>query len=291
MSHTFTRLRDLSTWRQISLHAWRHPADPTVYGTIEIDMEKGLRYLRRVRADEGVHATVTHLVAKALAVAIRRFPHANGLIARRRIYLRDTVDIFVQVASEDGEDLSGAKVEAADEKTVAEIAREVWARAQRIRQRQDPEIERTKRLVTTLPGWLMGLFLRFLGFLIYDVGLDLSRFGVVRDQFGSAMVSNVGMFGLSFGLAPLVPFSRAPIVVLVGEVQNRPWADGERVIARPTLVLGCTFDHRFIDGAQAGKIARVFREALEDPERHLVAVPASVPVRSAAAAVELTSSR
>jgi len=269
MPSTFRPLKTLSSWRRISLHTWENPGDPTVYATLEINVARALPYLQRIRSEHGEHATMTHLVAKALALAIRSYPRSNGIIARRRIYLRDTVDIFVQVASQGGEELSGTKVERADEKTIAEIAREVTERAARIRAGRDRELEQTKRLVNALPDFLLGRVLRLIEYLIYDVGLDLSRFGVVRDGFGSAMVSNIGMFGLSFGLAPLVPLSRVPIVVLVGEVQNRPWVEDDRVTVRPVVMLGCTFDHRLIDGAQGGKMAALLRSVVEDPERYL----------------------
>lgn len=269
MQSTFRPLTNLSSWRRISLHAWGYPSDPTVYGTLEINAERAVAYLRRIRAEDGEHATMTHLVAKALAMAIRSYPQSNGLIARRRIYLRDTVDVFVQVVTQGGDELSGTKVERADEKSVTEISREVHERAERIREGRDRDVERTKRLVSRMPNALLGAFLRLIGFLNYDVGLDLSRFGVVRDGFGSAMVSNVGMFGLASGLAPLVPISRTPIVVLVGEVQNRPWVAGDQVTVRPVVLLGCTFDHRLIDGAHAAKMAGLLRRIVDDPEHYL----------------------
>ena len=37
------------------------------------------------------------------------------------------------------------------------------------------------------------------------------------------MVTNVGTFGLAQAHAPLVPFSRTPLVVLVGEVRTSRW--------------------------------------------------------------------
>ena len=114
---------------------------------------------------------------------------------------------------------------------------------------------------------MLGPFLRLISYLIYDLDLDLSRFGVVKDEFGSAMVSNVGTFGLVHACAPLVPFSRTPLVVLVGEVQDKPVAEGGRVVVRPVMTLGVTFDHRFMDGSQGGAMAQLFRKYLEDPER------------------------
>jgi pyruvate dehydrogenase E2 component (dihydrolipoamide acetyltransferase) len=60
-----------------------------------------------------------------------------------------------------------------------------------------------------------------------------------------------------------------PIVVLVGEIQKRPWVDGDRLVVAPVVLLGCTFDHRLIDGAHGGKMAALLRQVVEDPERYL----------------------
>src|SRR5437870_5629432 len=144
---------------------------------------------------------------------------------------------------------------------------ETGARVTRLRQRRDRQVERTKSILDRLPLRLLGPFLRIVSYLVYDLDLDLSRFGVVKDEFGSAMVTNVGTFGLAHAYAPLVPFSRTPLVVLVGEVQDRPVVEDGRVVARPIMTLGVTFDHRFMDGFQGGAMAQLFRAFLEDPAR------------------------
>lgn len=251
---------------------WDRPQDPTVYGVLELVVERALPYLDALSRASGTKVRVAHLVTKALAMGIRSNPEANGIVSRRRVLVRPTVDIFVQVATEGGQDLSGAKIERADEKSLLEIARELAARAERVRRHQDPGVERTKGMVHRLPNLLLRPTIRLLEFLVYDLRLDLSRFGVARDQFGSAMVSNVGNFGsiaMSFALAPLVPVSRSPIVVLIGEVQRKPVVEGDRIVPRWMVNLGCTFDHRMIDGAQGTAIAAVLRRVAENPEQEL----------------------
>ena len=65
----------------------------------------------------------------------------------------------------------------------------------------------------------MGPVMRTIAYLIYDLDLDLAlRY---QGRFGSAMVSNIGTFGLMTAMAPLVPFSRTPLVVLVGQAEDR----------------------------------------------------------------------
>ena len=174
----------------------------------------------------------------AVALAIRRYPQLNGIVARGRIMLRETVDIFIQVAVEGGSDLSGVKIARADEKSVLEIARETEERVERLRQRRDRQVERTKSLLDRVPVRLLGPAVRTLSYLTYDLDLDLTRFDVVKDGFGSAMVTNVGTFGLAQAYAPLVPFSRVPLVVLVGEVQDKAVVEAGRVVVRPMMTLG-----------------------------------------------------
>lgn len=230
-------------------------------------MHNALAYLERVRTETGVRVTITHLVARGVALAIRRHPQLNGIVARGRIFLRDTVDLFLQVAIEGGADLSGIKIDRVDEKSAIEIAGEMEARVERLRQRRDRQVERTKSMLDRIPLPLLGPVMRTISYLIYDLDLDLSRLGVVKDEFGSGMITNVGTFGLAQAHAPLVPFSRTPLVVLVGEVQDKPVAEGGRVVVRPVMTLGVTFDHRFMDGSQGGAMAQLFRDYLDDPVR------------------------
>lgn len=245
---------------------WRDPDDPTVYGVLEVDVTRALAYIAALREATGVHATLTHVVGKAAAVAIRERPEVNGIVRRgRHVYLRDSIDVFFQVAFEGGEDLSGAKIANADRKSVVEIANELAAKAEAVREHRDREILKTQNLLRMLPDWLRGRALGLTSWLTYDVGLDLRAVGIPFDAFGSVMVTNVGSFGLPLGLAPLVPFSHTPALLTLGAVQERPWVVGGAVVPRPVLAIGATFDHRVLDGFQAGKLTARFVEILDDP--------------------------
>ncbi|MEB2324695.1 MAG: 2-oxo acid dehydrogenase subunit E2, partial [Sorangiineae bacterium] len=133
------------------------------------------------------------------------------------------------------------------------------------RERQDDPTQLMTSRLTRLPPLAMRAAMKLGESLSYDLGLDLSRFGLPYDAFGSAMVTNVGGFGLSVGHAPLFPPSRVPVVLTVGAVREAPAVEGDRVVVRPTLTIGASFDHRLLDGFQAGKLARRLREVLEGP--------------------------
>lgn len=263
----FRRADRLSSWRRLAVHVWRPPSDPTVYGVLEVDMRRTLPYLAALNERTGgSRVTPAHLVVKAIAKAISEVPAANAMIALGRVYLRDSIDIYCQVATDAGRDLSGVKIRHADRKAPPDIANELASAAAAVREGRDRSTEATKKSLGRVPDFLLRPMLRLTGFLTFDLRLDLSAFGIAFDQFGSAMVSNVGSFGLHNGLAPLVPVSRAPIVLLVGAVTERPLADNGQVIAAPMLNIGATFDHRIIDGFQASAMARSVIEAVRDPE-------------------------
>ncbi len=259
MGKGFHEQRELSNWRKLSLHTWGRPRDPTVYGVLELDASAALARVHALREASGVHVTLTHLVGHAAALAIRARPEVNAIIRRgHRVYLRETIDVFFQVATHGGEDLSGAKIARADEKSVVEIARELEARAEALRLGRDEAMQRTRDTLDRLPGLLRGPAMRAAEALTYDLGLDLRRLGIPYDQFGSVMVTNVGTMGLPLGFAPLVPFSRTPLLMTVGAVKDTPVAIGGEVVIRPILPIGVTFDHRLLDGFEAGRLAEAF---------------------------------
>lgn len=262
----FRPLERVSSWRKIAASTWSGPGDPTVYGTMELDAGPALALVERLRKDSGTKVTITHVVGRAIALAFRERPDLNGIIRRGRIHLRDTVDVFFQVAFEGGEDLSGVKVERADEKSIPEIARELQDRAERIRSKNDPTLAKTTSLLGKLPAPAVGAAMKAIAFATYDLGLDLTRFGIPFDGFGSVMVTNVGSFGVVHGYAPLVPFARSTALLTIGAVKDKPVAMDGTVVVRPILTVGGTFDHRFIDGFQAGILSKRFIGLMESPE-------------------------
>jgi len=271
-------IRDVSTWRKISLNTWSKPDNPSVLGLIEIDVSDLLAFLERRSEEAGVKCTMTHAVTRAVAMTLRRYPDVNVYVRGHRIWQRDDVDIFLQVAmpldDEQGKaDLSGAVIRRADTKRVEAIAQELRDRAKAVREQRDGEMAKTRGTLHSLPNFLTRWSLKVLGHLQYDANLRVP--GTPRDPFGSAMVTSVGMFGISHAFAPLVTFSRCPIVVLTGAVEDRPVARDGEVVIRPICNLATTFDHRIFDGFQGGQLAKMVRTCLEKPEM-LDADPATI---------------
>ncbi len=270
-------VRNLSSWRRMAAVAWSPPDDPTIYGTIDLDMTNALEFLPKESERTGEHLTVTHLVTKAIADTLAEHPECNCIIRRGRIFERDDIDISVLVAvpPDEGEheqeaDLSEALVRNADRKSMAEIAAEIREGARKVRKHEDPLLERTKKLFDRMPPAIMGPLLRLVARLQYDFNLDLSAVGIPNDPFGSAIVTSVGVLGITEAFPPLLTFTRVPAVLAVGAVEDRPGVRDGNLVVVPTMRIAATFDHRVIDGFQGGKLAKTFKEIIQDPAARYV---------------------
>ncbi|HEY3016784.1 MAG TPA: 2-oxo acid dehydrogenase subunit E2 [Nocardioides sp.] len=257
--------RRVRGWRRLAGGAWDSPRDPQFFGDLEVDAGSLMRYADEVRERTGVHVTMTHLVGRAVAHALVVVPDLRLRVAFGREFMRPTIDVFFIVASVGGQELTGVKIERADEKPAVELARELSARTAAIHELGDPEFGRAKRLLTRLPRRLVGPSLRLSAWLTADLRLDLPRLGMRRDSFGGAMVTSVGMWGIEHAYSPLASYYRVPVLVLVGAVTHKPVAVAGQVVVRPMLGMTATFDHRYVDGFHAASFAKAVREYCADP--------------------------
>jgi pyruvate/2-oxoglutarate dehydrogenase complex dihydrolipoamide acyltransferase (E2) component len=255
----------MSTRRKLAIATWSAPREANIYGKLTVDATQALAYIEFLRARTGEKVTITHLVGKAAGVALAQTPTLNGRVVLGRFVPFTTVDLAFLVALEDGQDLAKAKVCDVDKKSLSEIAAELRERSQRLRKGGDSDFEKSKGAIRALPTWLLKPVVELTGFLAGGLGLKLPALGVEPFPFGSCIVTSVGMFGLDEGYVPPTPFARVPLYVLVGAVKDRPTIEGDKVVSRPQLTITATIDHRFIDGAQLGTVAKVVRSVLEDP--------------------------
>ena len=196
-------------------------------------------------------------------VALADHPELNTRLVRGRFIPRESVDIFFIVSTEGGRDLSGVKVVNADRKHVVDIAAELASRAARVRTGHDAELGKSKSLLDATPTWLLGPVLRLGTWLTADRNIDLKRFGLPRQAFGSAMVSSVGTFGVHHAYGPLSPLYRVPFLALVGEITQKPAVVDGEIVARPMLTVsaddGPPVPRRLARGTAGEERARLSR--------------------------------
>ncbi len=80
---------------------------------------------------------------------------------------------------------------------------------------------------------------------------------------GTFTISNLGMYGVERFIAVLNPPQAA--ILAVGSIEDRPVVEGGELVARPTMELTLTCDHRAVDGAPASEFLRELKAFLEQP--------------------------
>ncbi len=268
----------ISSFRRLALGTWRPTKDPTVYGTLCLEVDKVLDYIDEYRAKTGRRLTLTHLMARVVGRLLVEMPDANAIVRFGRIYLRQEVSVFFQVAMEDPEtgqiDLSGLVVRDADKRSLSEIADAFDKSAAEVRAGKDEEKEKARKSLARIPGWLIGYVLDLVSFLTYTLNLDLRWAGLPKDPFGSVMVTNVGSLGIEQAWAPLVAYSRVPLIIAMGAVQKEAVVDDDDTIRIARRMHLCvTFDHRILDGAHAGKMSKLVRKWFANPREFFGPIP------------------
>lgn len=270
-----TRQTELTAFRKLSQGIWRSANDPTIYGWFDLQMDAALDYAARFEQQYAKKLTVTHMVTKVVADILARYPEVNAVLRLNRIYLRDQVDICLNVAAPDQgtrlTDIVTAKVPKADQKSLLEIIDEVDAQAGQLRAgRGGLQTGRGPKALRRVPGFLMRPLMTTLSFLHLGLNLDTRWLGIPADPFGSALITNLGSLGLPRAniLAPLVPFTRMPLVVTIGSIHDAPIVDDGALRVGKLMNVSFSADHRVTDGPAGVGVVNRFIEVMEHPFDH-----------------------
>lgn len=248
----FIKAHKVSIFRKVALSAWGGGGDPSVYGFLEVDVTDGL-----------ATSSPMPVVIKALSGVMKKHKELNSILRFGRLYYRKHINIsvLVNIVENEKHDLSIATLENVDQLTLAEIERSISVDAGLIRRRKDPKLGFALRLIHQLPWFMTKTFLRLYALATHDLNLNMTKLRFPRHPFGSVIITNVGSLGIKKALVPLVPLTRAALLLSVGEVTKEARVIGDQICIRQIMHLGVTFDHRFFDGAQAAIMIRDF-EAL-----------------------------
>lgn len=254
----------------MAIGTWKDAGDPSVYGAMDVDAGPAIAYLEKVNQKSKIKLTFTHFVGKVVAQAIEENPEINCVLRFGRLYPRKSIDVFFQVATDtQGKDLSGTTVRHANKKTLLQIAEEMQSSIRKIREKGDPDFRRMKNTMGLIPGMLVRWVINVTSFFLYTLNIWSPVFGSPKDPFGSIMVTSIGSIGLDMGFAPLVPYSKVPVLVAVGVIREVPVVRNGKIEVGTTARLCATFDHRVIDGMHASQLIRTVRRIFSDPEKEL----------------------
>ena len=251
-------------WRVTSAAIYTTPTDSRVYGTLDIDVTDAKRFMQEKR-EAGIKITMVHLAVAVLArVVAFDVPELNCFIRRGGVVGRERLDVMVPVAM-GGEGVTSVIVKDAHARTVTSIAEEISSKAQKVRAGDEMKAAKNKYLLNSIPWPLRRPAFRFLKWITVDMGFEIKALGLSANSFGSFVVSDIGSHGLHTGMTALMPAAKVPAVIVLGKIEDKPVVKNGEIVIRTMLPLTGTFDHRIVDGAQIGKLARGIKRNFRKP--------------------------
>jgi len=205
--------------------------------TLQADMTNAL-WLRQALMDRlvtetGERLSITTILVKVVAEALKRHPRANASYKEGRIEVYTTINIGVAVGSEQG--LVAPVVRDADRKSLTQVAQEIKSFQGKASQ------------MHFAPEDLMGGT-----FTISNLGMyGIEQFNAILNPPQSAILAVGRVVKKLVGLTDDVP-----------EWQPEP---PFRVALRPMISLTLTIDHRVLDGIQGARFLSEVKERLEKP--------------------------
>jgi pyruvate dehydrogenase E2 component (dihydrolipoamide acetyltransferase) len=228
-------------WRVTAAAIYTAPTDSRVYGTLDIDVTDASRFIEEKR-EAGTKLTMTHMVTAVVSRAVAfDVPEMNCFVRRGRMIGRTRTSVIIRDAHA---------------RTVTSIAAEIREKAQIARGGVESKAAQNKYLLNRIPWPLRRPIFLILKWITVDMGVEIKALGLSAHSFGSLVVSDIGSHGLKTGMTGLMPAAKVPAVIVLGKVEEKPVVRKGEIVIRTILPLTGTFDHRIVDAAQIGKLAR-----------------------------------
>jgi pyruvate dehydrogenase E2 component (dihydrolipoamide acetyltransferase) len=223
-------------------YAWSTIPHVTQFDKADItEMEELRRKYREQVRQAGGDLTVTAMLVKVLAVAVKRFPQFNASIDAEadQIIYKKYVSVGVAVDTDRG--LLVPVIRHADQKNLTQIAIELHQLAQKARDR--------KLTLEEMSG----------------AGITVSNLGGIGGTYFTPIINwpEVAILGVSRGI--IEPVWRGAAAPAAQGGSSRIEASNGAFEPRQLLPLSLSYDHRVIDGADAMRFLRWVAEAVEQP--------------------------
>lgn len=256
----YTTKLKLSPWRKISIGSWKPKGDSSIYAFEDFNVDKVLEFCK--------HQSISFssFVIKALSSTIHQNNRINSIIRFGNMYQREKNTVFVHTLKDVKEDdLSGVLMEEAYTKEIHRVDREFKIEVENVKNGKEKHLS-SKKSFKKVPSFLSKYMLDGLSFLMYSLNIHFKQFPSIKDPFGSVMLTNIGSLNLQKAFCPIAPYTRIPMVVSLGRIEQKPTIVQDEIVKSNIATFGFTFDHRIMDGIHFSKFIATFQSFFSDPK-------------------------
>ena len=223
----------------------------TIHGLVEFDITDAREKIRQYRSRTGqaLSFSVFFLACLGKAIDADRQMHAYRSW-RNQLVIFDEVDVnmLFEVDVDGQKTIRPHILRAVNRKSLGELQEEITAF-----QRGHQSSQESKFIdgFVRLPGFIRRVFLRIL----------LKNPQMVKNYYGTVLLSSVGMFGRGSGWA--LPVPNHTLQLTLGGLAEKPGVVHHKIEVREYQSVTITFDHDVIDGAPAARFMQRLKKLVE----------------------------
>lgn len=121
-SHRLTRGFPNTYSQKVRMWSWNNPFGPEIRAALKVNITRTASLCETQSESTGKKITLTHIITKAYAGVIAKFPKLRGKLSFGSFVPYETIDIGCLVAIDEGKDLGVVCIQSADKKTLTEIS-------------------------------------------------------------------------------------------------------------------------------------------------------------------------
>ena len=223
----------------------------TVHGLVEFDITAARQSLRQQKTQTGEAISFSAFFLACLGKAIEQNKAMHAYRNwRNQLVAFDEVDVnmLFEVEIDGQKTIRPHIIRGVNQKSAAEIQHEIRAFQEN---HQESTESKFIEWFVRLPGMIRRLCLRIL----------LKNPQLVKDYYGTVLVTSIGMFGTGAGWG--LPVPNHTLQLTLGGIGKKPGVVNERIEVRQYLSVTVSFDHDVIDGAPAARFIQRLKKLIE----------------------------
>jgi len=261
----------LNSFRQFAIWAWGNNTSPNIFLTVEFDVSNTIAYLSERNNNNFESISIFHVFLKIMGLTIEKFPDLNRVLIRKKIYRRESIDLFIIKAKKsnnplDRYDLEGLKLKAPQHRRLKEFAPLLRSLAKTTDEKIRTVHKKWIAVAKFFPLPVTKCFVGLYDWLAYSLNMNPEMVGFPQDEFGSMWVSDIGSFGLPSACVPLFPVSRCGLGASIGQAEQKPVVVDGQIVIRDIVQVTLSCDHRLFDASHAAKPINYMKKLLKNPE-------------------------
>ena len=154
--------------------------------------------------------------------------------------------------------------------SVKDIASFIRGKGKKIKEgKGDEEHKKRTGSAKFLPAFIVSILIQIATFLTSNLGISLPGLGLKKDQFGSAVVTSLGMLNFDDATAPFSGFTNAVVFASICAVKEAPVVEDGKIVVGRQMQVNFTVDHRYVDGGRAKTFVEAFKRVFQNPEKYV----------------------